>query len=155
MNNKNCILDINKILYILPHRYPFILIDKVIAFKKFKFLNAIKNISINEPYFQGHFPKKPIYPGVLLLESMIQTSSILLYKSINKKKIKNKEIYYLTGIDNARFKKPAFPGDQIMIKSILKKKKKYFMSFYSIAKINNNIICKAKIMCMRVLKKKL
>ncbi|QJC32889.1 3-hydroxyacyl-ACP dehydratase FabZ [Enterobacteriaceae endosymbiont of Donacia semicuprea] len=153
MNNKNCsVININEILYMLPHRYPFILIDKVIAFKKFKFLNAIKNISINEPYFQGHFPKTPIYPGVLLLESMIQTTNILLYKSINQKNIKNKEICYLTGIDNARFKKPAFPGDQILINSIIEKKKKSFISFYSIAKINNKIICQATITCMRVLK---
>ncbi|QJC35704.1 3-hydroxyacyl-ACP dehydratase FabZ [Enterobacteriaceae endosymbiont of Donacia sparganii] len=145
-------LDINEILSILPHRYPFILVDRIIAFKKFTFLNAIKNISMNEPYFQGHFPQKPIYPGVLLLESMIQTTGILLYKSTNKKKLEKKIIYYVTGIDQAKFKKPAFPGDQIIIESILEKQKKLLFCFQSIAKINNKIICKAKIMCMKILK---
>ncbi|QJC36515.1 3-hydroxyacyl-ACP dehydratase FabZ [Enterobacteriaceae endosymbiont of Donacia simplex] len=145
-------LDINKILSILPHRYPFILVDKVIAFKKFKFLNAIKNLSMNEPYFQGHFPKNPIYPGVLLLESMIQTTGILIYKSINNEKLEKKILYYLVGIDQTRFKKPAFPGDQIIIKSTLKKQKNSLFYFNSIAIINNKIICKSKIMCMKILK---
>lgn len=145
-------LDINEVLSILPHRYPFILVDRIIAFKKFTFLNAIKNISINEPVFQGHFPKNPIYPGVLLLESMIQTTGLLLFKSINNKKLKKKLFYYLTGIDKLRFKKPAFPGDQIIIESNLEKQKNSLVYFNSIAKINNKIICQSKIMCMKILK---
>ncbi|QJC34897.1 3-hydroxyacyl-ACP dehydratase FabZ [Enterobacteriaceae endosymbiont of Donacia piscatrix] len=143
------ILNINEILSVLPHRYPFILVDKIIAFQKFKFLNAIKNISLNEPFFQGHFPKNPIYPGVLLLESMIQTTGLLIYKSDIRKK---KFMYYVVGIDKVRFKKFLFPGDQIIIKSIFKKKKKSFVFFDSIAKINNKIICKAKIICINIKK---
>ncbi|QJC36106.1 3-hydroxyacyl-ACP dehydratase FabZ [Enterobacteriaceae endosymbiont of Donacia cincticornis] len=142
-------LDINEILSILPHRYPFILVDRIIAFKKFKFLNAIKNISLNESFFQGHFPKNPVYPGVLLLESMIQTTGLLIYKSnINQKKF----IYYVVGIDQVRFKKFIFPGDQIIIQSIFLKKKKSFFFFKSIAKINDKIICKAKIICINIQK---
>ncbi|QJC38146.1 3-hydroxyacyl-ACP dehydratase FabZ [Enterobacteriaceae endosymbiont of Donacia marginata] len=144
--------DINELLSNLPHRYPFILVDRIIAFKKFTFLNAIKNISINEPYFQGHFPQNPIYPGVLLLESMIQTSVLLLYKSINNKKLKKNIFYYLTGIDKVRFKKPAFPGDQIMIESNLEKQKNSLIFFNNTAKINNKIICQSKIICMKILK---
>ncbi|QJC33703.1 3-hydroxyacyl-ACP dehydratase FabZ [Enterobacteriaceae endosymbiont of Donacia provostii] len=143
-------LNINEILSILPHRYPFILVDKIIAFKKFKFLYAIKNISINEPFFQGHFPKNPVYPGVLLLESMIQTTGLLIYKSnINQ----NKFMYYVTGIDKVRFKKFIFPGDQVIIESFLRKQKKSFIFFDSISKINNQIICKAKIICVNMQKK--
>ncbi|QJC37335.1 3-hydroxyacyl-ACP dehydratase FabZ [Enterobacteriaceae endosymbiont of Donacia thalassina] len=148
-------LNTNEILSILPHRYPFVLVDQIIAFKKFKFLNAIKNISLNEPYFKGHFPKNPIYPGVLLLESMIQTTNLLLYKSTNYEKSKKKIIYYLAGIDKARFKNPAFPGDQIIIESILEKQKKSLIFFNSIAKINNKIICESKIMCIKILKSKI
>ncbi|QJC34113.1 3-hydroxyacyl-ACP dehydratase FabZ [Enterobacteriaceae endosymbiont of Donacia cinerea] len=145
-------LNINEILSVLPHRYPFILVDRIVAFKKFKFLNAIKNISMNEPCFQGHFPGNPIYPGVLLLESMIQTTSILIYKSINNIKLEKKIFYYLVGIDQARFKKPAFPGDQIIIKSTLEKEKNLLLYFSSKAIINKKIICKSKIMCMKILK---
>ncbi|QJC35296.1 3-hydroxyacyl-ACP dehydratase FabZ [Enterobacteriaceae endosymbiont of Donacia proxima] len=142
-------LNINEILSFLPHRYPFILVDKIIAFQKFKFLNAIKNISLNEPFFQGHFPKNPIYPGVLLLESMIQTTGLLIYKSdVNKKKF----MYYVVGIDQVRFKKFLFPGDQVIIKSTFKKKKNSFVFFNSTAKINNKIICKAKIICIYIAK---
>ncbi|QJC37747.1 3-hydroxyacyl-ACP dehydratase FabZ [Enterobacteriaceae endosymbiont of Donacia bicoloricornis] len=140
--------DIHEVLSILPHRYPFILVDRIIAFKKFTFLNAIKNISINEPYFQGHFPQKPIYPGVLLLESMIQTTGLLLFKSINNKNF----FYYLTGIDKVRFKSPAFPGDQIILESNLEKQKNSLIYFNSLAKINNKIICQSKIMCMKIIK---
>ncbi|QJC34517.1 3-hydroxyacyl-ACP dehydratase FabZ [Enterobacteriaceae endosymbiont of Donacia crassipes] len=142
-------LNINEILSILPHRYPFILVDKIIAFKKFKYLNAIKNISINEPFFQGHFPKNPIYPGTLLLESMIQTTGLLIYKSNKNQK---KFMYYVAGIDQVRFKKFIFPGDQIIIESFLKKKKNSFIFFNSIAKINNKIICKAKFICTYIQK---
>ncbi|QJC31661.1 3-hydroxyacyl-ACP dehydratase FabZ [Enterobacteriaceae endosymbiont of Donacia tomentosa] len=146
-------LNINEILYILPHRYPFILVDKIISFKKFIFLNAIKNISLNEPCFQGHFPENPIYPGVLLLESMIQTTGILLYKSVKKQILKNKDMYYITGMNDVRFKHFVFPGDQILIKSILEKQRKKFFFFKSIVKVKKKIVCKAKIMCVRIIKK--
>ncbi|AFE57080.1 (3R)-hydroxymyristoyl-ACP dehydratase [Rahnella aquatilis HX2] len=105
-------LHIEEILDLLPHRYPFLLVDRVLDFEKGKFLRAVKNVSFNEPFFQGHFPGKPIFPGVLILEAMAQATGILAFKSVGK--LEPGELYYFAAIDDARFKRPVLPGDQMV-----------------------------------------
>lgn len=140
-------LNIEKILKLLPHRYPFLLVDRVLDFKKNKYLKAIKNISANEPFFQGHFPYKPIFPGVLILEAMAQATGILAFKSIGK--LKSGEIYYFAGIDEARFKKPVIPGDQMIIEITFKKTRRGLTKFQGKATVADKIVCEAKMMCIR------
>lgn len=140
-------LDIEEILNLLPHRYPFLLIDRVMDFKKNKSLCAIKNISFNEPFFQGHFPKKPIFPGVLILEAMAQATGILAFHS--KGKLQSGEIYYFAGIEKARFKRPVKPGDQMRLQITFIKEKRGFARFTGIAMVDSKVVCEADIMCAR------
>ncbi|UDG79454.1 3-hydroxyacyl-[acyl-carrier-protein] dehydratase FabZ [Candidatus Ecksteinia adelgidicola] len=140
-------LNIVEILKLLPHRYPFLLIDRVLDFKEHKYLRAVKNVSINEPFFQGHFPKNPIFPGVLILEAMAQATAILEFKSIGKLEID--ELYYFAGIHEARFKHPAMPADQIIIEVNFKKNYHGLIRCKSIAMVDNKIICEATITCAR------
>ncbi len=123
MNSNYDFLDITKILKILPHRYPLLLIDRILDFKKFYYLKALKNCTVNEPFFQGHFLKKPIFPGILIIETMAQAAAILIYKSTGILNIN--KLYYFVGIENARFKKNIIPGDQILIEVFFLKKKKF------------------------------
>src|SRR5882672_3217766 len=104
-------LDIHEILKILPHRYPLLLIDRVLELKRRERIVAIKNVTINEPFFNGHFPGLPIMPGVLVVEALAQAAAILAFRTAEKKS-DGKSIYYLVGIDGARFKRPVIPGDQ-------------------------------------------
>ena len=106
-------LQIEEILELLPHRFPFLLVDRVLDFEEGRFLRAVKNVSVNEPFFQGHFPGKPIFPGVLILEAMAQATGILAFKSVGK--LEPGELYYFAGIDEARFKRPVVPGDQMIM----------------------------------------
>src|SRR5665647_2004730 len=103
-------LDINEIMKILPHRYPFLMVDRIIEMEAGKSIVGIKNVSVNEPFFQGHFPGHPVMPGVLIIEAMAQVAGILAYSS--DESIRSK-VTYFTGIDNARFRKPVMPGDQL------------------------------------------
>ena len=107
-------LDIRKIKEILPHRYPFLLVDKVPDYKPREYITAIKNVTFNEPCFQGHFPENPIFPGVLIIEAMAQTAALLGCLSMQDEPDAG-AIYYLVGVDKARFKKTVHPGDQIML----------------------------------------
>lgn len=145
MSNKNT-LNIENILKLLPHRYPFLLIDKVIDFQEGSYIYAIKNVSFNEPFFQGHFPNKPIFPGVLILEAMAQAAGILAFKS---KKASTGEIYYFAGIDNARFKHPVQPGDKMIFEITFLQTKKSLTKFKGITKVDKKIICKAIMLCAR------
>lgn len=97
-------LQIEEILELLPHRFPFLLVDRVLDFEEGRFLRAVKNVSVNEPFFEGHFHGKPIFPGVLILEAMAQATGILAFKSVGK--LEPGELYYFAGIDEARFKRP-------------------------------------------------
>lgn len=137
-------LKIKEILNILPHRYPFLLIDRVVDFKQNKYLKAIKNISFNEPCFQGHYPNKPIFPGVLIIESMAQATGVLAFKSMSK--LSQRKIYYFASINNARFKKPVIPGDQMIIEVYFKKIRKNFSRFKGIVTVGNKIVCEAIMM---------
>lgn len=143
MNSNSNILDIKEILKILPHRYPFLLVDRILSVKKFKYLTAIKNCTINEPFFRGHFLEEPVFPGVLMIEAMTQAAAILIYKSTGELKIN--KLYYFVGIDKTRFKKIVIPGDQIFIKVIFSKSKKNFIEFKIVAMVDKKNVCKSSV----------
>ena len=138
-------LDISTILDTLPHRYPFLLIDRVIEYTAFESITAIKNVSINEPFFQGHFPGHPIMPGVLILESMAQATGMLAFYS-NKARSESGHVYYLVGIDKARFKKPVTAGDQLVLKATLIRELRGIYRFEANAKVNDVVVATAEFM---------
>ncbi|NRA55653.1 MAG: 3-hydroxyacyl-ACP dehydratase FabZ [Gammaproteobacteria bacterium] len=146
MSNDISAIEINEIMALLPHRYPFLLIDRVIGFEVGKSLHAIKNVSINEPFFQGHFPIKPIMPGVLILEAMAQATGILGFKTVEKSE---DTLYYFAGIDKARFKLPVVPGDVIHIHVEYLKERRGIGKFYCEAFVDEKLVCSAEIMCAR------
>ena len=125
----------------LPHRYPFLLIDKIIDIKKGEMITAQKNVSNNEPFFQGHFPEYPVFPGVLLLEAMAQATAILDVQSNDRDM--SKHLYYFVGIDNARFKKQVVPGDIIVINAKLVQSKSEVHTFTADCKVDDEVVCKA------------
>lgn len=141
------ILHIEEVLTLLPHRFPFLLVDKVLNFEKGKFLRAVKNVSFNEPFFQGHFPGKPIFPGVLILEAMAQATGILAFKSTGK--LAPGELYYFAAIDEARFKRPVQPGDQMILDVEFIKERCGVAQFKGIATVDQEIACEATMMCAR------
>ena len=128
----------------LPHRYPFLLIDKVIEIDKSKSITAQKNVSYNEPFFQGHFPEYPVFPGVLLLEAMAQATAILDVES-NDRDMTN-QLYYFVGIDKARFKKQVIPGDIIIITAKLIQSKSDIYKFSAECKVDDSIVCTADLL---------
>ncbi|CCV62762.1 (3R)-hydroxymyristoyl-ACP dehydratase [Yersinia enterocolitica] len=140
-------LHIEEILDLLPHRFPFLLVDRVLDFEEGKFLRAVKNVSFNEPFFQGHFPGKPIFPGVLILEAMAQATGILAFKS--RGKLEPGELYYFAGIDEARFKRPVVPGDQMIMEVEFVKERRGLTRFTGVAKVDGEIVCTATMMCAR------
>lgn len=144
---ENCSVSIKKILKILPHRYPFLLVDRILHYEKLKHLYALKNCTFNESFFQGHFPHEPIVPGVLVLESIIQASSLLIYKSTGELDIQ--KLYYFVGIDNARFKKIVVPGDQIILEIQWLKNTKNIQKFKGIARVNACLVCHAVILFLK------
>ncbi|MCK5697488.1 MAG: 3-hydroxyacyl-ACP dehydratase FabZ [Gammaproteobacteria bacterium] len=139
-------MDINDVLEYLPHRYPFLLVDKVIDFEAGQSLSAIKNVTYNEPQFTGHFPQKPILPGVLIIEALAQATGILAYKSTDTKP-DGESLYYLVGIDKARFKKPVYPGEQLMLQVEVIKKMRGVWKFKAVASVEDHIIASAELMC--------
>ncbi|MCV2502288.1 MAG: 3-hydroxyacyl-ACP dehydratase FabZ [Candidatus Lightella neohaematopini] len=147
MDINNYSLNIKEILELLPHRFPFLLIDHVLYFERGKFLRAIKNVSFNEPFFQGHFPRKPIFPGVLILEAIAQATGILAFKSVSK--LAPGELYYFAAVNSARFKKPVQPGDQMIIEVTFVKERNGMAKFNGIVTVDNVLVCKASMMCAR------
>ncbi len=139
-------MDILAILEHLPHRYPFLLVDRVLDYEVGNYLNAIKNITINEPCFPGHFPNSPIFPGVLILESLAQATGLLAFKTLGTKPTQ-KSSYYFVGIDSARFKKPVVPGDQVLLKVKLLKRKRDIWKFEASAIVDDQVVCSAELMC--------
>jgi len=127
----------------LPHRYPFLLIDKVIDIKKNKSIIAQKNVSYNEPFFQGHFPDYPVFPGVLLLEAMAQATAILDIESNDRDM--SKQLYYFVGIDKARFKRQVVPGDIIIIQAKLNQSKSDIHKFSSECHVNDEVVCTSEL----------
>ncbi|MFV1982507.1 MAG: 3-hydroxyacyl-ACP dehydratase FabZ [Thiohalomonadales bacterium] len=140
-------LDINEILQYLPHRYPFLLIDRVTEFESGKKLIGYKNVTFNEPYFTGHFPQKPVMPGVLIIEALAQATGILAFKSSDRKPDDNK-LYYLVGIDNVRFKRPVDPGDRLQLEAAVVTTKRGVWKFECIASVDGEHVVSAEIMCV-------
>lgn len=141
-------LDIHEVMKLLPHRYPFLLVDRVIDYQAGKYLNAIKNISVNEPCFTGHFPHRPVMPGVLILEALAQATGILAFKTL-KEFPNESSLYYFVGIDKARFKKPVEPGDQVELKVQLIKRKRSLWKFETQALVDGELVCAADLMCSK------
>lgn len=139
-------MDIHEVLKYLPHRYPFLLIDKVVEYVEGETLTAIKNVSYNENYFTGHFPQRPVMPGVLILEAMAQATGILSFKT-NDTRPSDKSLYYFVGIDKARFKKPVEPGDQLVLNVKILKKKGPMWKFEAVATVDGGIVATAVLMC--------
>ena len=143
-------LDIQKILNLLPHRYPFLLVDRVLDYcteGEHKTLRAIKNVSFNEPFFQVHFPGKPVLPGVLILEAMAQATGILAFTMVGKPAAD--ELYYFASIDNARFKRPVVPGDQLVLEVEYLKERRGIAKFTGVASVDGEVVCSADLMCAK------
>ena len=138
--------DIRKILDTLPHRYPFILVDKVISLVPNESITAIKNVTINEEFFVGHFPNYPVMPGVLIIEALAQTAGILSFKSMNETADDN-TLYFFVGIDNCRFKKPVVPGDVLSLNVSIEKVRGGVWKYNAIAKVEDNTCAQAELMC--------
>ncbi|KAF3981341.1 MAG: 3-hydroxyacyl-ACP dehydratase FabZ [Methylococcales symbiont of Hymedesmia sp. n. MRB-2018] len=141
-------LDILQIQKILPHRYPFLLIDKVLECDPKVRLFALKNVTFNEPFFQGHFPENPVFPGVLMIEAMAQATAILTAQSDDQ--FAKDTTYFLASVDKARFKKQVKPGDQIIIEAIFIKSKRHLWSFECSAKVDERLVANANIICAAV-----
>ncbi len=139
-------MDIQEVLRILPHRYPFLLIDKVIEFEKDKRLLAVKNVTYNEQFFTGHFPVKPVMPGVMIVEAMAQGTGLLAGAS-NPESLSDSSIYLFVGIDKARFKKPVGPGDQLHIEVIQTNMKRGIGIYECVATVEDKVVATASIMC--------
>lgn len=143
-------LDIEEIMSLLPHRYPFLMVDRVLDYQitdEHKTLKAVKNVSFNEPFFQGHFPGKPVLPGVLILEAMAQATGVLAFTMVGKPE--PGELYYFASIDNARFKRPVVPGDQLILEVEYLKEKRGIAAFKGVATVNGEIVCSADLMCAK------
>ena len=139
-------LDIHEILKHLPHRYPFLLIDRVTECEPGNYLIGYKNVTYNEPYFTGHFPQRPVMPGVLILEALAQATGILAFRTVGKIPDEN-SLYYFVGVDNARFKQPVNPGDQLQLKVTYIKQKRGIWKFDGEASVDGNVVCSAELMC--------
>ena len=137
-------MDIQKIQSLLPHRYPFLLVDRVVECEPGKRLLAIKNVTVNEPFFQGHFPSKPVMPGVLLIEALAQATGLLAMESAE---VAKEAIYYLVGVDKARFKSPVVPGDQVYLEVEVIKTRREIWVFSASAKVDGKVVASAEIMC--------
>jgi len=144
---KKTSMDIHEILDHLPHRYPFVLIDKVISLELGKEITAIKNVTINEPFFPGHFPYHPVMPGVLIVEAMAQAAAILSFKTMDTKP-SEESVYYFAGIDKARFKKPVSPGDQIILNVKIDRVLKGIWKYSGTAKVFDEVVAEASMMCI-------
>src|SRR5215472_927334 len=141
------ILDSVAIQKILPHRYPFLLVDTVLEIERLKRIVSVKNVSANESFFQGHFPGKPILPGVLIIEAMAQTGGLLLLSEIPER---DKKLFFLAAVDEARFRRPVVPGDQMRIEVTVLKWKIKFCKLQAVATVNGEVAAEAILRCMLV-----
>ena len=139
-------LDIHQVLKKLPHRYPFLLVDRVVELEKGVRILAVKNVTINEPQFTGHFPNRPVMPGVLILEALAQAAGLLSFATEDTE-LDDKTVFYFAGIDGARFKRPVEPGDQLMLEAELDRARAGIYKFKARAKVGDEIACEAELMC--------
>lgn len=140
-------MNITEIQSLLPHRYPFLLIDRVTDYEEGKYLIGLKNVSVNEPQFTGHFPQLPVFPGVLILEAMAQATGLLAFKTFGAPK--ENELYYFASIDEAKFRKPVTPGDQLMVEVEFLKERRGIVLFNGVAKVDGDVVCSAQLKCAR------
>ena len=138
-------LDISQVMELLPHRYPFLLIDRVLEMEPGKSLSAIKNVTINEPFFQGHFPGQPVMPGVLVLEAMAQATGLLAFTEMGEEH--KSKLYLLVGIDKGRFRAPVLPGDQLVLNISLTRSVRGIGIYKCEAVVEGSVVAEAEIMC--------
>ncbi len=139
-------MDIHRILKRLPHRYPFLLVDRVLAFEKNVRIQALKNVTINEPFFGGHFPSRPVMPGVLMLEALAQTAALLSFESLDVEPGEDTVVYFV-GIDGARFKRPVEPGDQLILEASIERAKAGIYKYKTRASVGGETAVEAELMC--------
>ena len=141
-------MDIHEILEHLPHRYPFLLVDRVLEVVPGKSIHAYKNITMNEPYFVGHFPHHPVMPGVLIMEALAQAAGILSFRTMESKPDAN-SVFYFVGIDECRFKKPVMPGDQLHLHIQIQRQMRGIWKYIAEARVDGEIVAEAKLMCAK------
>jgi 3-hydroxyacyl-[acyl-carrier-protein] dehydratase len=139
-------MDISQIAECLPHRYPFLLIDRVLSYEVGRNLVAVKNVTINEPFFEGHFPHHPVMPGVLIIEALAQAAAILSFKTMGAQ-ADERSVYYFVGIDKARFKKPVTPGDTLRLNVSLQRHLRGIWKFWAEARVEDTVVAEAELMC--------
>ncbi len=147
MTTETKTMNITEIQELLPHRYPFLMIDRVTDFEEGKYLVGLKNVSVNEPQFTGHFPKLPVFPGVLILEAMAQATGLLAFRTFGAPA--ENELYYFASIDKAKFRKPVMPGDQLVIEVEFIKERRGIALFNGVAKVDGEVVCSAELKCAR------
>lgn len=140
------LIDVKKIRKLIPHRYPFMLIDRILEYKKDESITGLKNVTANEPFFEGHFPDEPVMPGVLILEAMAQICGVLTSLTLGKE-LGKEGVFYLVAFDKARFKKMVIPGDQLIIKASIKRKLKGIWKFETEAYVDDELCVSADLMC--------
>ena len=145
-NKAEIMMDIHQILQKLPHRYPFLMVDRVLEIEMGKRIKALKNVTINEPFFTGHFPHRPVMPGVLMLEAMAQAAALLSFATQGVTP-DDKTVYYFAGIDAARFKRPVEPGDQLVMDVTVLRNKAGIYKFKGIARVGDEMACEGELMC--------
>jgi 3-hydroxyacyl-[acyl-carrier-protein] dehydratase len=146
MNETPMLMDIHQIIKKLPHRYPFLLVDRVLELEKDVRIKALKNVTINEPFFNGHFPNRPVMPGVLMLEALAQASALLSFSSEGETS-DGSRLYYFAGIDGARFKRVVEPGDQLILESTITRKKGAIYKYATRATVDGELAVEAELMC--------
>ena len=139
-------LDIHQILKQLPHRYPFLMVDRVLELEHGKRIKALKNVTVNEPYFAGHFPHRPVMPGVMMIEALAQAAALLSFDAVGSSPADN-QIYYFAGIDGARFKRPVEPGDQLILDVTLDRMKSGVFKFTARATVEGELAVEASLIC--------
>jgi 3-hydroxyacyl-[acyl-carrier-protein] dehydratase len=139
-------LDINQIKEYLPHRYPFLLVDRVLDWEIGKSISAIKNVTVNEEFFNGHFPHKPVMPGVIIIEALAQTAALLSFLTMGQKPDENSVVYFI-GIDRARFKRPVVPGDQLKMDVEIIRSKRGIWQYKAKGSVDGNLAVEAELMC--------
>lgn len=150
MTKETKILDVNQLRTILPHRYPFLLLDRVLDYETAKSLTAIKNVSVNEPFFNGHFPETPVFPGVLILEALAQAAGVLTAKTMESLgQDFNQYLYLFAGVNKARFKRIVQPGDQLHLQIDVIRYRESFAVFDAVASVDGELACKAELMSAR------
>ena len=140
------IMDINEILQYLPHRYPFLLVDRVLELEENKRIVAIKNVTMNEPFFPGHFPHHPVMPGVLIVEAMAQAAAVLSFRSMGIRP-DDSSVVYFAGIDGARFKRPVVPGDQLRFEVEITQARRGIYKYKGVARVDGELATEAELMC--------